>query len=188
MSRIIKAASIILLIGILIQVLYDPYSSAKHSLEVSNVLKEFPQARAKWETLGITNYTFEIQGNTPDICQPSAIIEVKNNEVVKVETKDFASANSPAQILSPYQWADPDWGDEVFLCNYYHFNMTRIFDLLEEFTRSDPSTILQVNFDPNYGFITDFKYGLYLGHGLLNPHISNCCSNFSIKNFQPANH
>lgn len=86
---------VILFIGVIIQVLYDPISSIKHSLKISHARAEFPQARIKWETSGIVNYAFEIQGGARSICQPSALIEVRNNVVVKVETKDLTSDISP---------------------------------------------------------------------------------------------
>lgn len=169
---------IILLLGAVFQTLYDPISSAKHALEVASVRAELPAARTKWESFGLTDYTFEIEGNGRSICQPSAIIEVKNDVVVKVETMT-------RQILPPDKWADSDWGNEVFLCNYNHFTMTRIFDLLEQTLQNFSSSILRANFDKEYGFVTNFNYGIYTGYGLLRPRVSNCCNIFSIKNFKP---
>jgi hypothetical protein len=182
---LVRAAGVILVFGIIIQVLYDPISSAKHSLKVYGVQHQFPLARAKWQAQGITNYTFEIQGNDRSICTPSAIIEVKNDVVVRVETKDPSSKNSPAQLLSPQKWYDEGWGDEVFLCNYGHFTMTQIFDLLDSILQDYPSSIMQADFDPKYGFLTKFSYGIYVGYGLLKPQISNCCNVLSVNNFQP---
>jgi hypothetical protein len=182
---IITVGIVILLFGLVIQVLYDPVSSARHALMVSNVRAELPQARAKWDAAGITDYTFEIQGDARSICQPSAIIEVRNNIVVKVETKDFTSADSPAQILPPDRWADPDWGEEVFLCSYFHFTMPQVFDLVEQTLQSYPSSIMQAEFDPEYGFVSGFRFGIYVGYGLLKPRLSDCCNDLVIKNFQP---
>ena len=176
---------IILLVGVIIQVLFDPISSVRHLLLVSQVRTELPQMRAKWESLGIDDYTFEIQGIAPLICQPFAIVEVRDGAVVKVETKDFLLADSPAQNLPPEKWADPDWGEENFLCSYYHFTMPQIFDLVEVTLQNYPSSIMQAEFDLGYGFVSDFNYGLYVGRGLLRPKVSECCNNFSIRNFQP---
>jgi len=176
---------IVLFVGILIQILYDPVSSVRHSLLVSDVRSELPQARSKWDSLGISDYTFEFQGVAPLICQPSAIIEVRNGVVVKVETKDFLSENSPAQVLPPEKWSNPDWGEEVFLCSYYHFTMPQIFDLVEKTLQDFPSSIMQANFDPGYGYVSDFNYGLYVGYGLLRPRVSECCYDLSVRKFQP---
>ena len=181
---IAKITATTLLVGILIQILYDPISSAKHALEVSSVRDQLPQARDKWDALEITDYTFEIIGDARSISLPSARIEVQNDAVVKVEMLDFTSENQTPQVLSPDQWADPDWGNEVFLCNYNHFTIPQIFDLLEQTLQNFPSSILQAEFDPEYGFVTNFKYGIYTGYGLLRPQLSDCCNVFRIQNFQ----
>jgi hypothetical protein len=178
---------VVMLVGLVIQVLYDPISSVRHSVMVSNVRAELPQARAKWDAAGITDYTFEIQGIAPLICQPAAMIEVSNNSVVKVEAKNPLLNDSPAQILPPEKWADPDWGEEVFLCSYYHFTMQKIFDLVEVTLQNYPASIMQAEFDPEYGFVTKFEYGLYVGNGLLRPKVSECCRRLEIKNFQVLN-
>ena len=47
---------------LLTQILYDPISSARHSLEVSSVRNGLPKAHATWISTGITDYTFEIIG------------------------------------------------------------------------------------------------------------------------------
>jgi hypothetical protein len=170
--RLITASGIAILI-ILTQVLYDPISSAKHVLTISSVRSQLPQAQAKWEKLEITNYTFEIIGDARSICQPSARIEVKNELL-----------NSNSQILPPDQWADPDWGHEVFLCNYNHFTMPQIFKLVEQTLQNFPSSILQADFDSEYGYVTSFEYGIYVGYGLARPQINHCCNVFRIQNFQ----
>jgi len=182
--RVIGIISIIILFfGILIQILYDPISSARHHLGIANLRTELPEARAKWDALGITNYSFEIVGDARSICKPSAIVEVRENEVVKVETMDFAGDSSP-QLLSMDKWADPDWGEEVFLCSYFHFTMPQFFDLIDETLRNYPSSIMQAEFDPQYGFVSHFKFGIYVGYGLARPKLSNCCNEFEIRNFQ----
>lgn len=184
--RIAKTTAVFLLIGILLQILYDPISSAKHSLEVSSTRNQLPQARTKWEALGITDYTFEITGSARSICQPSARVEVKNDVVVKVETMDFTSENPTPMSLQSDKWSDPDWGNEVFLCNYNHFTVTQIFELAVQTLQNFQSSIMQTDFDPEYGYVTNFRYGIYVGYGLLRPQISDCCSEFRIQNFQPV--
>ena len=174
----ISTAGIVLLL--IVQVLYDPISSAKHVLTVSSVRSQLPQAQAKWEKLEITDYTFEIIGDGSSICKPSVRVKVQNDIVVKVETQD-----ATPQILPPSQWINPDWENEVFLCNYRNFTMTKIFELVELTLQNFPSSILQADFDSEYGYVTSFDYGIYVGHGLARPQISNCCNVFRIQNFQP---
>ncbi len=176
-QKIYFAISIAVLL--IVQVLYDPISSAKHVLTISSVHSQLPQAQTKWEKLKITDYTFEIIGDARSICKPSARIEVKNDVVVKV-----GLLNTNSQILPPDQWADPDWGNEVFLCNYNHFTIPQIFELVEQTLQNFPSSILQADFDSEYGYVTSFEYGIYVGYGLARPQISDCCNVFRIQNFQ----
>lgn len=178
-TRLIIASGIVVLL-ILTQVLYDPISSAKHVLTISSVRSQLPQAQAKWNASEISSYTFEIIGDGRSICQPSTQIEVQDDKVVKVETLD-----ATPQILPPDQWADPDWENEVFLCNYRNFTMSKIFELVELTLQNFPSSILHADFDSEYGFVTSFEYGIYVGHGLARPQISNCCNVFRIQKFQP---
>ncbi len=178
-TRLITMSGIVLLL-ILTQVLYDPISSIKHRLIVSSIRSQLPQARATWVSTGITDYTFEITGDGRSICRPSAKIEVQKDLVVKVEIME-----PTPQILPPDQWADPDWGNEVFLCNYNNFTITKIFGLLEQTLQNFPSSILQADFDTEYGFVNSFEYGIYVGYGLARPQIGNCCNTFRIQNFQP---
>ena len=175
---------IVLLVGLVIQALYDPISSVRHSMMLSSVRAELPQARAKWDAAEVTDYMFEIKGVAPLICQPAAMIEVRNNSVVKVEAKNSLVDDSPAQILPPEKWADPDWGEEVFLCSYYHFTMPQILDLVGVTLDNYPSSIIDAEFDPEYGFVTRFEYGLYVGKGLLRPKVSDCCNQLVVKDFQ----
>jgi len=178
-------ARILFLAVLTIQILFDPVSSARHFLMISSVRSKLPQAHATWDSLGIADYTFEIQGSSPPICQPSAVVEVRDGVVVKVELKNSLSGDLQGQLLPPEKWADPDWKDEDFLCSYYHFTMPQIFDFLENTIEKHPSTVMDANFDSLYGFVSRFEYGIYVGYGLLRPRISECCNYFVIKNFQP---
>ena len=171
----------VLIVGVLLQVAYDPISSARHHLRIASVRTELPEALAKWDALGITDYTFEIRGDARSICRPSAVIQVRGGEVVKVETKGNDDA---ARLLPPVSWSDPDWGEEVFLCSYFHFTMPQFFDLVEQTLQSYPASIMQAEFDDEHGFVSDFSFGIYVGYGLLRPGISNCCNEFQIRNFQ----
>ena len=184
-KRVAAAVGVLIGTGIILQVMFDPLTFANHAFEISKVRAEFPDARARWDAQKIADYTFEIRGNAPLICLPYAVIDVREDEVISVRTKDPFSADSPAQLLPPEKWSDPDWGEEVFLCDYANFTMTQIFDLLGQDLHNDPSVILHADFDPDYGFVSNFSSGLLVGHGLLSPRISECCSGFTITNFEP---
>lgn len=135
-------------------------------------------ARAQWDSAAIQDYSFEIQGSSQSICVVDAMIEVRNNIVTEVMPLGTASP------LPSEKWADPDWGNEVFLCDYNHFTIPRIFDMVGKTLQNTPSSILDITFDPHYGFIVDFRDGLFGGHGWLGPQISNVYNEFQIRDFQ----
>jgi hypothetical protein len=184
MKQIGKAIVLILSIGIVIQILFDPLASANHALEIWGVRNVFPDARAKWDAQKIDNYSFEIRGYAPLACLPSALIEVRNGAVTQVEIRDFLPGDSPTQLLPPEEWATPVVGDQIFPCDYANFTMPHVFDFLAGLLKMYPASILQVNFDRNYGFVTHFSFGSFVPEGLLSPRMGDCCSWFSIENFE----
>ncbi|MBI3170181.1 MAG: hypothetical protein HYZ22_16985 [Chloroflexi bacterium] len=173
----IIAVAIVLLFA-LVQFLYDPISSVEHLLEVSHIHDQFPVARSQWDAAAIQDYSFEIRGSSQSICAVDALVEVQNNIVTEV---------TPLQntfSLPPEKWADPDWGNEVFLCDYNHFTIPRIFDMVEKTLQNAPTSILEIEFDLRYGFVTDFRDGIFLGHGWLDPKIGAVYNEFQIRNFR----
>jgi hypothetical protein len=62
--------------------------------------------------------------------------------------------------------------------------MPQVFDFLGELLEMSPASILQADFDPSYGFVSYFEFGSFVPKGLLSPRIGDCCSWFSIENFQ----
>lgn len=169
---------------VMLQLLYDPISLAEHRVDVWRIQLQLPKARAQWKAAGITSYSFSIRSDERSICKPSARVTVEGGEVVMVELMDFTVANPVPRSLPPDRWFDPDWGDEAFLCDYRHFNMDRIFTMLEGMLTRTPNAVLKVEFDPQYGFITHYADGFFFGRGLLTPKVGDCCSGFWIEDFQ----
>jgi hypothetical protein len=172
------AASAIVILLALVQFLYDPISSVGHSLAVSRVRDRFPGARAQWEAAAIYDYSFEIHGASQSICAVGAVIEVRNDRVVEVKPSNMSAP------LPVGAWADPDWGNEVFLCDYNHFTIPRIFNMVGKTLQNAPSSILEIKFDSQYGFVADFKDGIFVGHGWLSPKIGDVYNEFQIRNFK----
>lgn len=183
-KRIIIAVVIVLVIGTVVQILFDPLSSAKHTFEVEKARAKFPESQAKWNKAKITDYKFEVRGYAPLACVVSAAIEVRNGVVVQVESIDFIPSVPPPQVLPLEEWATPSLGSQIFLCDYANFTMPQFFDQLAQLLEMDAASILQVDFDPSYGFITYFNFGTFVPKGLLSPRIGDCCSNFRIENFE----
>jgi hypothetical protein len=76
-------------------------------------------------------------------------------------------------------WANSHFPDQFF-CDYANFTIPQIFDMVEESLRG----ISRISFDKKHGFISGVRWGSPGGLGLLNPRISDCCSGFSVSNFQ----
>lgn len=183
-KRNIRTIILVLLIGLIIQVLFDPLGSIEHSGQIVKARILSTSARAQWDAQKIADYSFEVRCYAPLACLASALIEVRNGAVVQVESKDFLPGDSPTKLLPPEEWATPFSGDQIFLCDYANFTMPQVFDFLERLLERDAASILQVDFDSNYGFITYFNFGSFVPKGVLSPRIGDCCSWFRIEKFQ----
>jgi len=174
-TKLLLAFGVLLL---LTQLLYDPLSTAEHSIGVKRVQREYHDAGTTWEQAAISDYQFEIHSPLQSICAVNAVIEVRDGTVSAVKPLDLFSP------LPDWKWADPDWGNEVFLCNYAHFTFTRILEMVGETLQTAPSSILAAEFDPQYGFITHYEDGIFSGHGWLSPKVSEFYNEFTITDFQ----
>ncbi|GMV35248.1 MAG: hypothetical protein AMXMBFR60_30770 [Chloroflexota bacterium] len=179
MSHKAKKLFIICILVISTHFSYDPASFLIRAFETNTIKAQFSQAQKNWKTLAIQNYSFEIQGNSESICAVNAIIEVKNNVVIKVQPSD-SNLTLPSS-----KWADPDWGDEVFLCNYNHFTIPRMFAMLETILQDSPLSVLNIKFDSQYGFISKFEDGLFANNGWLSFRNMKIYNKFHVTNFQP---
>jgi len=172
------AAVIILIVLVGMQILADPISSAKHSMEINHIQNMFAEAQHNWAAANISGYRFEIHGSSQGLCAVNAVIEVKANTVTEVKPLDAAAP------LPPDAWPDPDWGNEVFLCAYNHFTIPQMFAMLEKALKNSPFTILEAEFDPQYGFMTRFKDGRFASQGWLNLRGRKVYNEFQISNFK----
>lgn len=166
-----------MLLIVLLQVLVDPLSSLQHLAERLQARYYLPRARQKWDTQQIQHYRFDIRGATPLACIFGGGIEVREGVVIPGPRSD---AGDPEAMLSPgfSKAKDPP------LCSYQNYTMPGLFDLVEDWMAHQPSSINQISFDPQYGFISSFSFGNPGGNGLLNPTVSDCCGFFVIENFQ----
>lgn len=171
--RLLKTVLILLLAGIVIQILFDPLSSLLRLGEGLQARISLPGARRKWEEQGIQHYTFDIQGYVPLVCMFGGNIEVKDGIVVQTGPR------SDGQLTTGLTAKN-----EIPLCNYQIYTMPLLFDELDRWLREAPLSVSEVSFDPSFGFISSFHFGISGGRGMLNPRINDCCGGFSIENFQ----
>ena len=177
LKRIPRGICAAILLVILFQVLLDPLSSILYLGERLQARIYLPSAREKWESQGISHYRFDIQGYIPLVCMFGGGIEVKDGLVIPDQRSD---ADDPDALLAPgfSGIEDPP------LCNAQSYTMPQLFDEIERWLKDSPLSITQISFDPQYGFISSFKFGNPGGRGLLNPIVSDCFGGFTIENFQ----
>ena len=166
----------ILFIVVVVQILFDPLADLQHLKERLQAQMFLPAARQKWETKGITHYQFDIRGSVPLVCIFGGGIEVRDGLVIPGPRSDAAKFNS---MLSPglSKAEDPP------LCNDQNYTMPGLLDLVEVWLAQSTSSITEVSFDPEYGFISSFSFGDPGGKGLFSPTVSECCGGFIIENF-----
>jgi hypothetical protein len=177
-KRIPRGIWVAILLIIIFQVLFDPLSTVEHLGERLQARIYLPAAREKWESQGISHYIFDIQGYVPLLCMFGGRIEVKDRVVIPGLISDVDT--DPIAGLSPgfSGLKNPP------LCNDQNYTMPLLFDEIERWLKDSPLSITQISFDPQYGFISSFKFGNPGGRGLLNPIVSDCCGGFAIENFQ----
>jgi hypothetical protein len=172
-NRIIKTILIFFLVGLVIQILFDPLSYFFGLSDRLQARAGLPAARKKWESQNITHYAFDIQGYVPLACVFGGNIEVKDGIVIHTGPRSDS-------LLEPGLPAVK----EPSLCNAQIYTMPQLFDELERWLRESPRSVSEIAFDAKYGFISRFGFGSPGGWGLLSPRVSDCCGGFSIENFQ----
>jgi len=169
----VKAVLIFILVGSAIQILFDPLSLFLLFGENLQARLGLPAARRKWESQDITHYAFDIQGFVPLTCMFGGNIEVKDGLVIRTGPRSDVRLTPPLTAVKDYA-----------LCDYQTYTMPQLFDELERRLRESPLSVSEISFDVKYGFISSLRIGSPDRQGLLSPRVSDCCSGFSIENFQ----
>jgi hypothetical protein len=150
----------LLLLLVLIEVLFDPFSAAVNAVERLRIRSELRQARALWESASIKDYDLKVSGYTPLAC-------IVTEEMIPV--RDGQAPEKPAT---------PSW-------QYCQVPRT-VPDGLDRVKEAlDWGGSLQVRFDEQYGYVSTFKYSCVSGRGLLSPIIADCGESFRIDGFTP---
>lgn len=176
--RVAVVLGAFLVILITIQLSYDPLSVVQQSVKAINLQSRLARAKVQWDSEKIRYYSFTMHGESQSICAVNAVIEVQDDTVIKVHPVNTVSP------LPPEKWDDPDWGNEVFLCDYNHFTISQMFAMLEKTLANSPFAVLEAEFDPQYGFITRFEDGLFASHGWLNLRDKNVYNEFQVSHFK----
>ena len=168
-KRNVKAILVFILVGFGIQVLFDPLSGFLGLSQSLEARLGLPAARRRWESQNITHYAFDIQGYSM-VCMFGGNIEIRDGVVVRAGPRSDGLFTPGLPSL-----------EAPSLCNLHTYTMPMLFDQLE---RQSPLSVTEISFDPKYGFISSLRIGSSGGNGILSPRVSDCCSGFSIENFQ----
>lgn len=158
--RLVWLAALLLLL-VLIQVLFDPFSMLVTFILSRGIRAELPRAQARWETAGIDDYDLLVSGYTPLLCiLMEEFIQVRNGQAPeKPNTVSWQYCRVPRTVPEGFALVEEalGWGGQV-----------------------------KVTFDDQYGYVTSFSYDCNSNHGLFAPVISDCTQSFHIDNFSPV--
>ena len=168
-----KTIWIVLLAGLVIEILFDPITNLLQwgrSVQARAIL---PSAHRKWDSQGITNYSFHIQGAIQNTCLFGGSVEVKDGQVIHTSV-DHST--------------DLDLGfsrrDDPPLCNYRNYTMPGLFDEIQRSVDQWPSSTAHISFDREYGFISHYRFSSCGSHGLLSVRLFDCSGGFTVTKFQ----
>ena len=172
-KRIKNKIWIILLVGLIIEVLFDPLSSLMQWGESLQARIGMPYARRKWDSQGITHYKFHIQGAIPMVCLFGGNVEVKDGKVIHTSVDHRSDLDLGFSLI-----------DGPPLCNYRNYTISRLFDQVQQSESPWPLSTANISFDPKYGFVSRYGFSSCGGRGLLSPRIFDCSGGFTITDFQ----
>jgi len=171
-----KVWVILLMAGLVIEFLFDPFSSLLNVSENIQARVGLPSAQTRWDAQMINHYKFDISGSIPLVCSFNGNIEVRDRKVVNLGKR--SDADSDVFFLSEGEANLPA------LCDYRTYTVPLLFDELQRWLQESPLSITRISFNAKYGFISRVRVGSPGGWGLLSPRIFDCCTNIEIQNFQ----
>lgn len=184
-QRVLVIAGILLIVGFLIQYLYDPFAPYRHQRELDKVQSALNKARKKWGSQNITDYSFDVE-YYPHIMEAcGAIITVQKGNIVRVvetmrdvDDEGWGKKLSKPETLPTMEWDDEDRSG----CHYSHLSIPEIFGIVQHGIDAGGTVI--VSFDPKFGFVTEYYAGVYVSRGLLSTHASYAGSTYKFSNFR----
>ena len=145
----------VLFILLVIQILFDLLSPILYLNQGVQAKLLMPLARQKWESQGVTHYSFDVYANT-QICFFGANIEVEEGVVVHAgpvsnpNPWDMIQGISQNPGFPAYMW---------FLCDYQNYTVPNLFDHLEKQVQNARLGVTSISFDNKYGYISNYRSG-----------------------------
>ncbi len=143
-----------------------------NSAELDRIRAELPDAKARWDAQGIADYDVDVSAFTHLGCfVTDTTLSVRKGALVSATRYKFSGTALPAPEIT----LSLDYGKPV--CPLENLLPSTMFKMVERSLDIDPfKTAFEVDFDPDYGFVT--KYYLYT-YG------TDGVANFTFSNFRP---
>jgi hypothetical protein len=179
--KLLLMAAALIAALVVVEVLVDPLSWLKSVNTAYSVRETLSIARERWQSQGITSYTVDVEGFVPLVCMINATLTVHEDKLVAVESRGLPGYDTGEGIsVAPEDWDAP-------YCSYNELVVPELFVRIESaLDRIDWSRdTTRVRFDPEYGYVTEYRYICCYRRGLLNPTCSDCNVWFVFSNFHP---
>jgi len=182
---ILVAAGIFVGTLLIVELLFDPLSWLRNVDAAASIYADLLVARERWQSQEIAAYTIDAKGSVPLACLVNATLTVREGQLIAVEDhggllEALAGETAEGVSVEPEGWDTP-------LCSYKDWLVPEMYAQIErELNRIDWSQDrLEVSFDPEYGYVTEYRYDCCYRRGILSPVCSDCNVRFSFSNFEP---
>lgn len=162
------------------QWLFDPLAAIRNAARLARIRAEVRSAKTLWRAQGISDYEIDFEAGS-FVCNVSGKLTVHGGELAAVAVRQAPSdPSSPLVPLDPSRW-------HIAGCAYEEMTVIGVFErveqMLEEISLADES--LNVVFDKELGFVTEYDYIAGYRRGLLNPVVFDARVWFSFRNLRP---
>ena len=171
--RIILFVAVGLALSLLcVAVVFDPVAVATDAMGVVRVRLELLRARDRWASAAPAGYRIHVRGAIPLSCLVDAELTVRDGALSEVRARQ-----NPLMAESPLVEVSQDQGSAAG-CSYKDLTIEAMFDRVEAALKGTGGLVapLEVRFDPEWGFITEYRYGTASQSGILGPSVSECCT------------
>jgi hypothetical protein len=166
----ILIVGLVIVTFVVLLTLVPHYTRKEVTAELAQIRAELPLARARWESHHVNSYDMDVTGSIPLACLFDVTLQVREGELATVIEEDRAGQLTTGSF------------EANALCPFQALLVTAMFQQVEEsLVQIDPAEMyLLVEFDPVYGFVTDFQIGCR------NRPVSDCGRRFTFKGFRPV--
>ena len=170
-----------LIIGLSVQVLFDPLAGVLNTMRILLYRFELPLAQARWQNAGLAEYQVDVHGSIPLDCLISVRLITREGKLEKAQNISFV--RGPKTEV---------WGDYINMnnpgCDINNITIPGTFqqvsDLLKDINPLETEVNISLNLE--YGYVTYFEMGTLHSRGILVPGMADCCSHFYFDNFETS--